>query len=137
MILYTMNPYDEIVKNLYVGQYPSDVSEFKNVLCLNGRATYNIEIWQTVVTAPFDDGSQLPPDEFLHKLGDLANYLSTNEKTLVHCAAGINRSAMIAALVLMKRGYNSSNAIQTIRTKRDKECLNNKKFVEWLHKQSI
>jgi len=52
--------------------------------------------------------------------------------TLVNCQAGLNRSGLIAARVLVLNGMNAAEAIETIRTKRSKACLCNPSFETWL-----
>lgn len=54
------------------------------------------------------------------------------KKVGVRCQAGMNRSGLIVALVLMKDGFTAEQAIALIREKRSKHALFNKKFVEYL-----
>lgn len=54
------------------------------------------------------------------------------KKVGIRCQAGLNRSGLIVALVLMKAGYTADQAIALIREKRSKHALFNKKFVEYL-----
>ena len=55
-------------------------------------------------------------------------------KTLVHCQAGLNRSGIVAAVVLMKLGWPAQSAIDYLRRTRCKFVLCNKTFVKQLHK---
>jgi dual specificity protein phosphatase-like protein len=57
---------------------------------------------------------------------------SRKEPVLVHCGFGLNRSALIAARVLMLRGHDADEAIGLIREKRSKYCLCNAYFERWL-----
>lgn len=59
------------------------------------------------------------------------------EKVLLRCQAGLNRSSLIFALVLMIEGYTAQEAIDLIREKRHAKCLFNDKFVAWLLKQDL
>jgi protein-tyrosine phosphatase len=52
--------------------------------------------------------------------------------TLVHCQAGLNRSSVVAARVLVLNGRSPSDAIETIRAKRSPVCLCNPSFERWL-----
>lgn len=52
--------------------------------------------------------------------------------TLVHCQAGLNRSGLIVARVLMMRGYAPADAITEIRAQRSPACLTNQAFEQWL-----
>jgi hypothetical protein len=53
-------------------------------------------------------------------------------KTLVHCQAGLNRSALISATALIKMGRTPAEAISLIREKRSPMCLCNESFENWL-----
>jgi len=57
------------------------------------------------------------------------------KRVLVRCQAGMNRSGLVTALILMKEGYTADEAITLIRTKRHPNALFNKSFVNWLRKQ--
>jgi hypothetical protein len=54
------------------------------------------------------------------------------KKVLFRCQAGLNRSSLCAALVLMKDGYTADDAIALIREKRSKYALFNNSFVDYL-----
>lgn len=55
------------------------------------------------------------------------------DRVLIRCQAGINRSGLIMALVLMKEGYSSADAISLMRSKRSEYVLINKDFENLLH----
>lgn len=59
------------------------------------------------------------------------------ERVLLRCQAGLNRSSLIFALVLMIEGYTAQEAIDLIREKRHAKCLFNPHFVEWLLSQDL
>ncbi len=52
--------------------------------------------------------------------------------TLVHCQAGLNRSSLVAARVLMFGGRSASEAIALVRERRSPACLCNPAFETWL-----
>lgn len=54
------------------------------------------------------------------------------DKTLIRCQAGLNRSGLITAMVLMKADYAVEDAINLIRTKRAPVALFNNHFVDYL-----
>ena len=54
------------------------------------------------------------------------------ERVLIRCQAGLNRSGLVTALVLMKDGYSAREAIELIREKRSPEALFNDHYVDWL-----
>ena len=57
-------------------------------------------------------------------------------RVLCRCQAGMNRSSLICALVLMKDGFTADQAIGLIRLKRSPQALFNQDFVSWLGKYS-
>lgn len=54
------------------------------------------------------------------------------KKVLIRCQAGINRSGLITALVLIREGYSPQEAIDLIRSKRCEAALTNSHFATWL-----
>lgn len=66
---------------------------------------------------------------------DIARWVirrKTTGPTLVNCQAGLNRSGLVVARVLMLDGATADDAIRIIREKRSPACLCNKAFEEWL-----
>mgnify|MGYP006280395397 CR=1 FL=1 len=57
---------------------------------------------------------------------------ANGKRVLIRCQAGLNRSGLIMALVLMIEGYTADEAIALIREKRNSWALCNDDFVEWL-----
>jgi predicted protein tyrosine phosphatase len=58
------------------------------------------------------------------------------KRVLIRCQAGINRSGLIMALVLIREGYSPEEAIEQIRDKRCEAALSNRKFVDYLTEQA-
>jgi hypothetical protein len=54
------------------------------------------------------------------------------KRVLIRCQAGLNRSGLVTALVLMRAGFTAQDAIDRIRSLRDEQCLYNKGFVKFL-----
>ena len=54
------------------------------------------------------------------------------DRVLIRCQAGLNRSGLVTALVLIKEGHDPKAAIDLLRTKRDRDALCNEDFAEWL-----
>ena len=54
------------------------------------------------------------------------------EQVLIRCQAGVNRSGLVMALVLMLEGYSADEAIARIRDCRSPFVLSNQDFEEWL-----
>ena len=54
------------------------------------------------------------------------------DRVLVRCQAGLNRSGLVTALILMKEGMSASEAIATIRKNRAEIALFNDHYERWL-----
>lgn len=54
------------------------------------------------------------------------------DRVLVRCQAGLNRSGLVTALVLMLAGRSAAEAILLIRARRAPVALCNNEFVRWL-----
>ena len=84
---------------------------------------------------PIDDSSRLPDLDTLWRLGrTVADTLRSDRKprVLVHCAMGINRSALLCAVIVMLvRGCNGRNAIATVRRAR-RGALANPAFARYI-----
>jgi len=127
----------QVHENLWLGSYPDKHlhPRFKYSLSTNQTADYQYTSNQLVISAPFGDIAWLPPVERIEELGKLLYDLSQNGPTLVHCAAGINRSSLICGIALLHYGFSGVEAVELIRKKRYKMCLSNHVFREWLEEQ--
>jgi len=69
----------------------------------------------------------------IHSIADWA-YMEwkAGKKVLIRCQAGLNRSGICMALVLMKDGYGPKHAIDLIRARRSPHALCNADFVRYL-----
>ncbi len=56
----------------------------------------------------------------------------SGKRVLIRCQAGINRSSLVMAHVLMKDKYKAREAIDLMREKRSKAVLLNRHFVDYL-----
>ena len=72
----------------------------------------------------------------LEKIADWA-YLQwkSGKKVLVRCQAGMNRSGLVTALILIRDRIKAEEAIAMIRRKRSGDALSNPSFVEYLTRQ--
>jgi protein-tyrosine phosphatase len=70
------------------------------------------------------------------KLSRVVEYAHTawksGNKTLIRCQAGLNRSGLTTALVLMREGYEAADAISLMRSKRTNYVLCNADFEKHL-----
>jgi protein-tyrosine phosphatase len=126
------NNEDKIVDNVWIGGDPVDVTKFQYIVAVNKAPTYHIPTGTLAVVYPFDDAAWLPDLAKLNELADTVNRFSDQGVTLVHCSAGLNRSALVVALALIKRGMTPGDAIALIRSKRGSDALHNKTFTDWL-----
>ncbi len=58
------------------------------------------------------------------------------DRVLVRCQAGVNRSGLVAALILMLDGYQPVEAIELLRSRRSPVVLANAHFATWLVNQA-
>jgi hypothetical protein len=54
------------------------------------------------------------------------------KRVLIRCQAGINRSGLVMALMLIREGYEAEAAIDLMRHKRGEAVLANQHFERWL-----
>jgi hypothetical protein len=56
----------------------------------------------------------------------------SGNRVLIRCQAGLNRSGLVMALVLIREGYTPAEAIHLIRSQRGQAALCNSTFEKWL-----
>lgn len=73
------------------------------------------------------------------KVREIAKWLHSEWKAgrtvLARCQAGINRSCLTMALVLLEEGYSATAAIDLIRDKRFRHALSNQHFVRFIFEE--
>ena len=139
--------FSEILPNLYMGgTSDSDIVQFgKRLPQLHEREEFDSVVTCFSYAQPmswyvhenrygFADG---PMDhKTFVKAQELASWLHSEwkvgKKCLSRCQAGLNRSGLVIALVLMMDGYTADDAIALIREKRDRNALFNLDFVRKL-----
>ena len=117
------------------GRLPSasDPKDFDAVVTLSAYSKpvgwYVHEFRYCIPDASLDDEHA----EELEKIADWA-YLQwkSGKQVLVRCQAGMNRSGLMTALILMRDRMNPKAAIALIRSKRSEDALSNHSFVEYL-----
>ena len=136
------HPY-EIVENLYISGHPDHSKDFlgkgvQAVVDLEGDIDASVTDAEETDTTlyvywPVEDGP-MPNEHVVRSIASLvANLIANDEKVLVHCKAGHNRSGLICARTLIERGSSAEDAIEQVREKRgDGHALTNENFVEWL-----
>jgi len=63
---------------------------------------------------------------------DAHRHWESGDRVLIRCQAGVNRSGLVTALVLMIAGYTASNAVALVRSQRSQFVLSNSNFEKWL-----
>lgn len=76
--------------------------------------------------------SDIPMDRLRTVVAATHAAWKSGDRVLVRCQAGLNRSGLITALVLIREGYSPSDAINLIRQKRSPYALCNREFATWL-----
>lgn len=80
---------------------------------------------------PIHDG-ELPNLDRLHAVAALAaSLLASGHRVLAHCGMGLNRSALVAGLALVRMGMQATAAVELIRERRP-GALYNENFVRHL-----
>jgi protein-tyrosine phosphatase len=128
-------PYvSEIVPGLWQGGYKHGLvlpAFIKNLVCLYTEECYDLPPQVTRYAFDMKDSTEQTFEQ-VDGIASLVNRLRTDGPLLVHCQAGINRSALIVCRALMLEGMSADEAIALIREKRSMGCLSNPMFEEWL-----
>jgi hypothetical protein len=142
------NLYSEILPNLFIsGTLDEDVvqrgktsralsepSPFDSVVCMYGHANpigyYVREQRFGIADAELDEASK---PEIIQLADWLHSEWKQGKSVAGKCQAGLNRSSLIVALVLLKEGYTATEAIDLIRQRRSEYALFNSHFVEFIH----
>jgi hypothetical protein len=106
--------------------------EFDFVLSLYRWESYRIgKNTQRMIVTMYDSLAQ--GFEQVNELAEMVQMrLDRGETVLVHCQAGLNRSGLLTARVLMLQGYTAADAIALLREKRSPLVLCNDAFETWL-----
>ncbi len=75
-------------------------------------------------------------EEYLEPIHEMATWAhsrwKSGKKVLIRCQAGLNRSGLITALVLLREGHSPKQAIELIREKRSEWALCNSDYVTYI-----
>lgn len=86
----------------------------------------------TVLDIRMNDASEMPSEILLRDLSKIGHAFQLAGKTLIHCQAGLNRSGLVTALVLMRGGKSAEEAIELLRERRSRAVLCNSTFEQYL-----
>lgn len=78
------------------------------------------------------DSGAIPDRDQLYALARWINLCRAKGATLVHCQAGLNRSALLTGLALVLGGMMPAEAIALLRERRSPAVLCNSAFEKWL-----
>lgn len=126
-----------IEDNLFVGGHLNVNVEdfFSHIFSLYKWEKYTHGHDTVTVARTMYDSHSMPVDvETVEELSDdVVAALEAGGNVLVHCQAGINRSNLVAARVLMKwKGLSADEAIRLLRLKRSDLVLANRAFEQYL-----
>ena len=100
----------------------------------DGRADMFLEL-----RVPFGDShiAHAPMPSVIQAAKSAYSAWNNGLKTLIRCQAGMNRSGLITALVLVKHGMDVDEAISLIREKRHHLALYNASYTDWLRANAV
>jgi hypothetical protein len=125
--------------NLWMGGCINDVrlpDDFHYVVSLYPWERYQLGPNTIRAEHRLRDHAQMPDLDELDRIATGVNVRRQEGKTLVHCQAGLNRSGLVTALALTKRGTTPTDAIALLRAKRHPTVLCNHTFEQWLLAQT-
>ena len=109
--------------------------DFDQVVSLFTLGAYALGPRTKRAVVPLRDIPESPDADVMAEVVNVAAEAVEHGKTLVHCQAGLNRSGLVAALVLMRQGRTARAAIDLLRGRRSSEVLCNPVFERWLLEQ--
>jgi protein-tyrosine phosphatase len=135
-------PTEMIPGCLWQGPWPDDLNLIVEKLRLD--LIVNLEFAQhdpfrqssrpfDTIWFPIHDSNRLPELRKLHRVsGCVTERIKAGQRVLVHCAAGLNRSGLVTALVVRQYyGINGASAVDLLRSKRP-WALCNPTFAEYV-----
>lgn len=123
--------YEAVVddKEQIVGNKP----RFDAILNLYQWGEYVVPEGVHQLTVEMYDSLEMVSEQVDDLAQQVVSWLDEGKKVLVHCQAGLNRSSLVVARVLMlKYNMKAWEAIKTIRDQRSQTCLCNETFVKHL-----
>lgn len=131
----SFSDFAEVVPGLYIGAHPEPEDPFELgatvvVSLTTGTSARSVPRNGVLIHWPIEDGP-IPQPEVLDSLASFIDTtLRVSAAVYVHCQAGMNRSALVVARVLMARGMSAEDAIDLVRERR-KDSLRDE-YAGWL-----
>jgi protein-tyrosine phosphatase len=107
--------------NLWQGGTPAESPEgslpdyFQFVVNLHPWERYVMPSGTVALKVPLHDEADIPDPELLNALADWINAVRRIGPVLVHCQAGLNRSALVTGLALVRSGMSAPEALALLR----------------------
>jgi hypothetical protein len=124
-----------IVDDLWTGGCIGGVAladDFRHVISLYPWERYALADGIERVEYEFLDAAFVPEESTLYEAAERVRTAMSDGPTLVHCQAGLNRSALVAGLALVLDGFAPAEAIDLLRRRRSPAVLCNPVFEAWL-----
>jgi protein-tyrosine phosphatase len=136
----TFSDFAEVVPGLYIGSHPEPEDPFELgatvVVCLtSGSSAHLVPRNGMLIHWSIKDGP-IPDVETLKGVTSLVlTRLDAGDAVYIHCQAGMNRSALVTAYVLMERGMSAAEAIDLVRKRRSGALSD--EYADWLLSQDV
>lgn len=144
-----MDPPTEVIAGVYIGSLASTTEDhlsrasidaiinLSGICYKNARSVLNIVMDDVPVTTDSLHGYAL---KFAIGVAAIETAVRAGKRVLVHCAAGINRSATLIAFYLIENGHSYDRAVELLAAankKRNVDLLTNPSFRSLLKTHSI
>ena len=139
--------FNEILPNLFMGGTldSKTIDRAQSLKEFEGERDFDCIVTLYAWAAPADWGVEERrlgfPDaqiieEYLEPIHEMAEWAhsrwKSGKRVLIRCQAGLNRSGLVTALVLLAEGHSPQQAIELIREKRSEWALCNSDFVTYI-----
>jgi rhodanese-related sulfurtransferase len=129
---YEVDLYTEIIDGLYIGGYDElgrPPEEARSFISLTGQK-YAVE-YDNYFLFNLTDGKEIP-ERKINFIADCGYLLLKEGPVFIYCQYGLNRSALIAFLILRKLGYSKAEALNLLK-KRHEKVLHNPYFRNYIN----
>lgn len=110
-----------------------DEPRFDAILNLYQWGNYEVPEGTEQLTVEMYDSLEAVSEQVDELADTVIGWLNSGKKVLVHCQAGLNRSSLVVARILMKKyDMKAWEAIKLIRDQRSPTCLCNETFAKHL-----
>ena len=134
----SFSDFAEVAPGLFVGAHPEPEDPFDLgatvVVCLaSGTSVRSVPRDGVLVHWPIEDGPVPDPDTLRGVASLIAGCLKSGAVVYVHCQAGMNRSALVTARILIEQGMTAEQSIETVRERRRGSLSD--EYAEWLRRE--